>query len=200
MKIFYSIIFFSILSASCYSEKINEPVLILEPSFLQPPISKLVPGAHHTVIVPAFIENKNSEPAHISLLEPSWKTTRLSWMDHFLEQARKTLSKRLMGLHPRFLRDKNEVIQVAIIESEDPLAASTILAPDFAEQFIPIFGSKFLIAIPTTHRIYIFSKLVSPLASISATIRDDYKLSLSPLSLEIFELGNGELHAIGSLD
>ncbi|MBX9742760.1 MAG: hypothetical protein K2W99_04395 [Chthoniobacterales bacterium] len=191
----------SFLSAESRNKEVREPVLLIEPAALHPPIADLIPGAKKTVITAGFLEKKESGTlATISFLEPSWKTTRVFFMNPFLRQARNTLSKRLAGLHPQFLRDEHEVIQVAIIDNPSPITASTILAPDFAQQFIPIFGPVFLVALPTTHRIYIFSKLASPLASIGATIRDDYQLSLSPLTLEIFELGKGEIHAVGSLE
>ena len=36
--------------------------------------------------------------------------------------------------------------------------------------------------------------------SIAPKIRDDYKLSLTPISTEFFELSQGQLRAIGSFD
>lgn len=121
-------------------------------------------------------------------------------MTDFVHEGRQTLSEKLPTLHPRFLRDEHDVIQVAIIESNAPLTASMILAPEFAQQFVMTFGPELLIAIPSANRIYIFSKLASSLDKIAPAILEDYKLSSSPVSVEIFELGKGQLRAIGSLD
>ena len=196
--ILLSLLFFNLVDSHAKEEKI--PVLLLEPSFLHLPLSCLISGAQRTVIVPGFLKKNKSGIETISFLEPGWKTLRQEPMDHFVETACKNLSQRLTQLHPKFLRDEHQVIQVATIESADPITASIILAPNFAEQFIPIFGTEFLIAIPSANHIYIFSKLVSPIEKIATAIRDDYHLSLSPVSTEIFELGHGELRAIGSLD
>ena len=177
-----------------------QPVLLLEPSFFHAPISDLIPGAERTVIVPALMKEEEGKPATISFLQPSWQTSRHPFMKRFIEKARGTLSETLTTLHPKFLRDEHQVIQVAIIESSNPITASTILAPNFTEQFVSIFGPEFLIAVPTANRIYVFSKLASPLNTLAPMIRDDYRLSASPLSTEIFELSHGQLRAVGSLD
>ncbi len=183
------------------SEETKKPVLLLEPSFYHHPIATLIPGAKKTVVTAAWVEKKSTT---ISFLEPGWNTTRSAFMSRFVQEGRETLSERLSLLRPRFLRDEHQVIQVAIIESDDPLTASTILAPNFAQQFVKIFGPELLLMIPTANLIYVFSKLASSINSLAPAIRDDYKLSSSTVSLEIFELdfklGEGRLRAIGSVD
>ena len=194
-------LFSPLLSASSNIQKKEEQeILLIQPSFLHSPISHLIPGSERTIIVPATIKNKGSDSPTISFLKPGWKTLHHSNMSHFVQKARRHLSETLAPLDPKFLRDEHQVIQVAILESQDPLTASTILAPDFALNFMNIFGPELLLAIPTSHRIYIFSKLLSPLSEIAATIRDDYHVSSSPLSTEVFELSDGKLRAVGSLD
>ncbi|MFZ4116805.1 MAG: hypothetical protein ACOYK6_08835 [Chthoniobacterales bacterium] len=195
----------------------REPVLLIEPSFYHHPIESLIPGAKKTVIAAAWVDqtenlssmstetaHTDSQKATFEFLEPSWKTTQRSFMSRFVQEGRQTLSERLSLLHPRLLRDEHQVIQVAIIDSDDPLTASTILAPNFGQQFMMIFGPEMLIAIPSATRIYVFSKLASSLDALAPAIRDDYKLSSSPISLEIFELdfklGEGGLRAVGSLE
>ena len=176
------------------------PVLLIEPSFARPEISQLISGAQRTMIAAGTMNKNASGEQTVSFLQTSWKTASQKEMNHFVKEARSNLSKVLATLHPSFVRDEHQVIQVAILESDNPLTASTILAPDFPEQFINIFGPDLLIAIPSTHRLYIFSKLVSPVNDIAPTIREDYQLSSSPVSTEIFQLSHGELRAIGSLD
>ena len=199
---FYALFFFStfLLASAKHQESESQPVLLILPSFLHSPISTTIPGAQRTVITAALMkENVGKEPT-ITYLEPSWKTTQRSFMKRFIEKGCSTLSATLATLHPRFLRDEHQVIQVAIIESPNPITASTVLAPEFMQQFSNIFGPEFLIAIPTANRIYVFSKLLSPLDTLAPTIRDDYKLSSSPLTTEIFEVNHGTLHAVGALD
>lgn len=202
MKKTFFLFLLLISTGSLFAGSTNqEPILLIEPAALHSPIADFIPGAKKTAITAAWLVSQKEESLETtSLLQPSWKTTRLVFMNQFIQQARNTLSKKLAELHPQFLRDEHGVIQVAVIDHPSPITASLILAPDFAQQFIPIFGPTFLVALPTTHKIYIFSKLVSPLPSIGATIRDDYHLSLTPLTLEVFELGARGLHAVGSLE
>ncbi len=180
----------------------DKPILLIEPSFHHRSISTLIPGAKRTVITPAWIDDHDATDFHF--LEPNWQTTQPSFINHFIQQGRERLSERLALLRPRLLRDEHQVIQVAMIESNDTLTASTILAPEFGQQFVMIFGPEMLIAIPSANRIYIFSKLASAINLIAPIIRDEYKLANDPVSLEVFELdfrlGEGHLHAVGSLD
>lgn len=176
------------------------PILLVEPSFLHLPLSASILGAERTVIVPAWLVKKNNGEEIVAFLKPGYETLSEKKMDHFVQQARANLSAELAKISPKLLRDEHDVIQVAMLESSHPVTASMILAPDFASHFTPIFGPDLLIAIPSSNRIYIFSKLISPLNKIAPTIRDDYKLSLTPVSTEFFELSHGQLRAAGSLD
>ncbi|MBX9577720.1 MAG: hypothetical protein K2W97_04475 [Chthoniobacterales bacterium] len=176
------------------------PILLVEPSFLHASLQQKIAGAERTVIVPAWLIKKNNGEATVALLEPGYQTLSEKKMHHFVEQARSNLSAELAKLAPKFLRDEHGVIQVALLESPQPVTASTILAPDFAAHFTRIFGPDLLIAIPSSNRVYIFSKLLPPMNSIAPEIRDDYKLSVTPISTEFFELSHGQLRALGSFD
>ncbi|MCF7729953.1 MAG: hypothetical protein K9M81_06265 [Chthoniobacterales bacterium] len=202
-EIFMLSLFFLLVATPLHADSVKRnPVLLIEPSFYHHPISTLIPGARKTVITAAWMDR--SQETSFKFLEPSWKTTKRSFMNRFVQEARQTLSEQLSSIHPHLLRDEHQVIQVAMIESEHPLTASTILAPEFGQQFVMIFGPEMLIAIPSANRIYIFSKLASSIEEIAPAIRDDYKLAINPVSLEIFELdfkhGQGDLHTVGSLE
>lgn len=196
-KIFILFLFFS-LTIFASEEKV--PILLVEPSFLHEPLSASILGAKRTVILPGWLTKKDHGEQTVTFLKPGYQTLSEKKMRAFVKQARTNLSEELSKLSPKLLRDEHQVIQVALLESPQPITASTILAPDFAAHFTPIFGPDLLIAIPSSNRVYIFSKLISPLNKIAPIIRDDYKLSLTPVSTEFFELSHGQLRAIGSLD
>lgn len=202
MPLFFIFCFLLSLSFSTptFASEEKAPILLVEPSFLHAPLSAKVAGAERTVIIPGWLVKKKHKEETVSFLEPSFQTLSEKKMDDFVKQARTHLSTELANISPRWLRDEHGVIQVALLESSQPTTASTILAPDFAVRFTPIFGPDLLIAIPSSNRVYVFSKLISPLSKIAPTIRDDYKLSLTPVSTEFFELSHGQLRAIGSLD
>jgi len=200
MLFFFVFLFspFFLSSTFAYEEKV--PILLVEPSFLHLPLNASIFGAERTVIVPGWLTKKNHGEEIVAFLEPGYQTLSEKKMRSFVKQALSNLSAEFATLSPKWIRDEHDVIQVALLESPYPITASTILAPDFAARFTPIFGPELLIAIPSSNRVYIFSKLISPLNKIAPTIRDDYKLSLTPVSTEFFELSRGQLRAIGSLD
>jgi hypothetical protein len=178
----------------------KRPVLVVEPSFLHLSLGQKIAGAQRTVMVPAWLSKNSRGEESITVIEPGYETLSQEKMNQFVEQARANLSTALAELSPKWLRDEHGVIQVALLESPHPITASTILAPDFAAHFTSIFGPELLLAIPSSDRVYIFSKLLSPINSIASRIRDDYKLSLTPISTEFFELSTQKLRAVGSLD
>ena len=197
-KFFTFFLIISLPALTAREEKI--PILLVEPSFLRASLQQKIAGAERTVIVPAWLIKKSNSEETVALLEPGYQTLSEKKMRHFVEQARANLSAELAKLAPKFLRDEHGVIQVALLESPQPVTASTILAPDFAAHFTRIFGPDLLIAIPSSNRVYIFSKLLPPMNSIAPEIRDDYKLSVAPISTEFFELSHGQLRALGSFD
>lgn len=194
------LIFFLLLSLPTFAREEKIPILLVEPSFLHLPLGVLISGSQRTVIVPAWLVKKNNQEETTTFLEAGYSTLSEKKMKLFVKQALSNLSADLALLSPQWIRDKHGVIQVAVLESSRTITASTILAPDFAAHFTTIFGPDLLLAIPSSNRVYIFSKLVSPLNKIAPTIRDEYKLSLNPVSTEFFELSHGQLRAIGSLD
>jgi len=196
----FSFLLASFFVSPIFAREEKIPILLVEPSFLHAPLSQKITGAERTVIVPAWLIKKNNGEETVRFLEPGYNTLSEKKMEHFVKQARTNLSAELAQLSPKWIRDEHNVIQVALLESPQPITASTILAPDFAIHFTTVFGPDLLIAIPSANRLYVFSKLVSPLNKIAPTIRDDYKLSLAPVSTEFFELSHGQLRAAGSLD
>ncbi len=198
LRFFTFFLFLSLSSLGAHEEKI--PILLVEPSFLRLPLSAPILGAQRTVIVPALLTKEKNREETITFLKPGYETIFEKKMQRFVKKALANLSTELAQLSPKWIRDEHGVIQVALLESSQPIAASTILAPDFSNRFTTVFGPDLLLAIPSSNRVYIFSKLVSPLNKIAPMIRDDYKLSVTPVSTEFFELSHGQLRAIGSLD
>ena len=197
-KFFTFFLFASLSILIAREEKI--PILLIEPSFFHSPLKEKITGAERTVIVPGWLIKKGSGEETVAVMESGYETASEKKMCRFVLQARANLSAELSKLSPKFLRDEHGVIQVAILESPNPVTAATILAPDFAAHFTTIFGPDLLIAIPSANHVYIFSKLLPPMNRIAPEIRDDYKLSLTPISTEFFELSHGQLRAVGSFD
>lgn len=115
-----------------------------------------------------------------------------------LESAPAAAAKVLKELKPRYIRDENRVIQYAIIESDNPLTASAVLAPGFSDLFTETLGDDLLVAIPNRNRIFVFPKLSRIWQGMSDVIIAEYQSSPTPVSREVFAVQKGKLIAIGS--
>ena len=173
----------------------GDPILLIVPSFERPAVCRYLPGSKRTLITPSLMQN-NGETQPLGANEV---TIPEEW-DRFIKSAKERSALQLATLNPEMIRDSHGIIQMAVINSESPLTASTILASGFLQHFSAIFGPELLVAIPTRNKIYVFPKLANHLQEMTGTIRDDYLISPMPVSTEIFELSRNGLHAVGSLD
>jgi hypothetical protein len=103
----------------------------------------------------------------------------------------------LATLTPHFIRDENNVIQCAVLESTNPLTASTVLAPEFASLFRETLGPDILIAIPNRFRIFVFPNGTPAFQRLSDIVIAEYDSSSYPVSKELFTLRKAKLTAVG---
>lgn len=167
--------------------------LLVEPSFMHYESSWPIVGAQRTVLVPARYVNREILPLRESEVA-SLGATR----DKILESAPKAASEVLAGLKPKFIRDNNNVIQCAVLESESPLTASAVLAPEFAKLFSDTIGPEILVAIPNRFRIFVFPKDSPAYQRLSDVVIAEYDSSPYPVSKELFSVRKGKLIAMGS--
>lgn len=103
---------------------------MVEPSFMDHKMRRPIAGSERTILaIVRVIDGEiapltREEKKHINITNAEIET-----------EALKTASDVLSHLEPRFMRDKNGVIEYAVIESDDPLTASCVLAPEFSEKF-----------------------------------------------------------------
>lgn len=162
--------------------------LVPEPRFMGREIVWPVEGSAKTALLPV----RDGEP--LSLAQT--RDPGLTEADISAEAAR-SAEALFAGLRPEFVRDKRGVILFAVISSEDPLAASCVLAPGFSDKFLDTIGPDVQVAIPNRNRIYIFPRSAVPVADLADRIFVDYRASDLPVSREIFEPKDGVLRAVG---
>ncbi|HEY5706412.1 MAG TPA: hypothetical protein VIS96_12640 [Terrimicrobiaceae bacterium] len=167
--------------------------LLIEPTFMRYESCWPIVGAERTVLVPARFVNGEVLPLRESEVVELGATR-----DAILASASKAASEVLAGLTPRFIRDERNVIQCAVIESNSPLTASAVLAPEFSTLFNDTLGPDILIAIPNRFRIFVFPKLSPAYRSFSQLVIAEYDSSAYPVSKELFSIRKGKLIAIGS--
>ena len=167
--------------------------LLIEPKFLRYQAAWPIPGSDRTVLVPARVVDDEILPLkRDEVLVLGATRTKI------LADAPKTASAVLATLKPRYERDDKNVIQYAILESDNPLTASAVLAPEFAAMFAETLGPDLLVAIPNRKVVFVFPKQSPAFQSVADLIFAEYQSSPNPVSREVFELKRGKLIAIGT--
>jgi hypothetical protein len=177
------------------SDKKETPALLLGGYFERPPIHCFLPRSKKTLLFPAHV----SRHSEVTPLGSDAGMSPEAW-DRFLKESREDTSLLMATLNPLMVRDAHEVIQAAVMSSDDPRLASCILNPGFLRRFSAIFGPELIVAIPSRTKIYVFPKLANRLPEMSQVIRDDYLISPQPVSTELFELSKKGMRAIGTVD
>jgi hypothetical protein len=167
--------------------------LLVEPTFMRYESGWPIVGAQRTVLVPARFVNGQLLP-----LRRDEVTARGATREKILESASQAASEVLGGLKPRFIRDENNVIQCAVLESDSPLTASAVLAPEFASLFRDSIGPDILVAIPNRFRIFVFPKDSPAYQRFSEIVIAEYDSSAYPVSKELFSVRKGKIVAVGS--
>ena len=167
---------------------------MVEPSFMDYKVRRKIDGSERTILALVRVrdgEIYGAEGGHERILDMAMKKIH--------EEAVQTAREVLSSIKPRFVRDKNEVIQYAVIESDNPLTASCVLAPGFAEKFAGTLGPDLLVALPNRYQLLVFSRQDQAFAMMGEYIISGYLGSNYPVSREIFSLENGKLRSLGVL-
>jgi hypothetical protein len=166
---------------------------LIEPAFMHPEVSFPIPGAKHTVMVPGYLDGDDLE----YFSKKDWEAQGLSW-DGFRGKAAQNATEK--KFHAELVRDSHQVAQYAAINSEDPLTATMILSPDFLKKFKPIFGPSLLVALPNRFTVYVFPELASEYKDYAPMVIRAYEESAYPVSLEVFEISQSGIRAIGTFE
>ena len=167
---------------------------IVEPTFMDYKVRLKIDGSERTML--ALVRVKDGE---IFGAEGGHESTMNMAMKNIEIEARQTAAGILASIEPRFVRDKNGVIQYAILESKDPLTSSCVLAPDFAAKFADTLGPNLLVALPNRFQLLVFSRQDQAFQKMGEYIISAYLGSNYPVSREIFSLEKGKLRSLGVL-
>jgi hypothetical protein len=114
--------------------------------------------------------------------------------------ARQNASEELAKLEPRYIRDRKGIVQMAVIDSDRPVVAATVLAPDFIKKFEDILGPDLLVAIPNRYRVYVYPALASNFERTADAVLADYEMTPYPVSKEVFRVTPRGLETVGTFE
>ena len=161
---------------------------------MRPAVYFPIPGAQRTVFVPGYL--KEGEPVYFTQAE--YEKIHLN-LDQFLTKSHANSSDKKVTA--RFIRNtSNQTIEYAVLQSESPLMATAVLAPDFADKFKSLLGEKLIVAIPNRNMVFVFPANKSDFHQYAEPVLEAYRGSPHPVSVEAFELTSHGLQSIGSFE
>jgi len=166
--------------------------VILEPKSMHREVSWPIPDAERTVVAPVVVDGEE-------YLFPSRKI----WDQFHVEDA--DIQRRgavmaaadLATLHPRYERDRRQVIQYAELTSDRPIVASAVLAPKFLDLFRDTLGDNVYLVVPNRFTAYVFPVLASNYQDYYPMVFAAYRATAWPISVEVFELGPQGMKTVG---
>jgi hypothetical protein len=169
-------------------------LLLIQPRNLSAGVFVLLPGARETTYAAAYqgaIGPRNYQRAEFRKAFPGgWK--------QFLVKGKKAASDHLKTLKPKYIRNSKKVIEYAVLESDHPLTATTVVTDEFRELFKETLGDQILIVIPNRFTVYVFPKLASTIGDYQRKFMQLFRDAVYPASSEIFEVTGEGLRAFGS--
>lgn len=124
---------------------------------------------------------------------------KIGW-EEFFAKARANATGDLAGIKPHYVRNRKKVIEYATLESTEPFVASAVLAPRFLELFADTLGPKVLVVLPNQFTAYVFPALASNYQDFEPLMRQAYRATAHPGTLEVFEFSAEGIKAVGAYE
>ena len=113
-------------------------LLLIQPRNLSAGVYVLMPGARDTTYSAAYqgrIGPRNYQRAEFRKAFPGgWR--------QFVKRGKKAASDHLKTLKPKYIRNSKKIIEYAVLESENPLTATTIVVDEFRDLFKETIGDE----------------------------------------------------------
>lgn len=174
--------------------------ILIEPRFMHPAVSQPIPGAQATLLAAGYSAPESGDDEIHYFQKAEWESLGKPDWALFVQKTQAAASAELTRLTPTLVRDRNQVIECAILHSDRQTTACALLAPEFRKRFADIFGPKLLVAVPDRFTIYVFPSLASRYAEYGSQVLSVYRSSPYRVSLELFELSAQGLRTVGSFE
>jgi hypothetical protein len=173
----------------------NDWFFLLEPRFMEHEVSFPLNGAKNTVLAPARLGDGGVEFPTVAV----WAASGLS------EQTVQKVTARfatewLRHSKVEWVRNRKNVVEYAVLRSDKFPACATVFAPEFRKQFEDVFGPKMMLVIPNRQTVLVFPGVAVDFAEYAPMILDVWRSPAAKVSLEVFELSDRGLKAVGRIE
>jgi hypothetical protein len=173
--------------------KQQKHLLLIEPRSMRSPVSMIIPGARNTVYSAGYIGSLGVIHYKAGEFRRNFKN---GWKQ-FRQEALKDAAKHLEKISPVVIKNPENMVEYALIQSQNPLTPSTIILPQFHKKFKDLLGPELLVIVPNRSTILVFSGSENNLNLYKKTFINMYKDSIYPVSREIFRINGSGIRAIG---
>ena len=185
--------FFSVLLLT--GANADEWFLLPEPKFMGHGVTFPIDGAKATVLVPAKLGELGVEFVTVT----GWTAAALN-EEGVRKVTRAFASEWFRHVKPEYIRNRKKVIEYAVIRSDKLPVAATVFAPEFWKEFADVFGPKMIVVIPNRQTVFVFPGLATDYAEYAPFIFQAWRGPAAKVSLEVFELSERGLKAVGRLE
>ncbi len=166
-----------------------------EPRFMGREVSFPISGAKNTVLAPARLGETGVEFPTVA----AWTATGLN-EDAVRKVTQHFASEWLKHVKVEFVRDRRNVVEFGVLRSDKLPVSAIVFAPEFRRRFEDVLGPKLLLVIPNRQTVFVFPSIAVDLSEYGAMILDAWRSPAAKVSLEVFELGEGGLRAVGRIE
>jgi hypothetical protein len=156
------------------------------------PVTSAIPNAQKTELTAGTLAADTLEPLAKGGLEKLGTT----W-EKFAAQARTNAAADLAQLKPEYVRNRKKIIEYAALRSSKPIVATAVLAPRFRAMFAETLGPDILVVVPNKNTAFVFPKLASAYREYAAMVQQAYRDTSHPVSMEVLEITDRGMQAIG---
>ena len=183
------------LRKNSISNKLKEPIFIIQPKNIRSEVIMMVPGAKQTAYSAGYLGELGvrlyGAEEFRSVYSGGWK--------EFREAALLASRNYLKSIKPVYIKDSAGEIEYALIQSENPLIIGAIKTLQFREIFKSKFGPNLLVVMPNRSTILIFSADKNSLNIYKKTFYQMFIDAIYPVSREVFLINSEGLSVIGDL-
>lgn len=169
--------------------------LVIESTSSAAKVYTAIPGAKKTVLAAA-----HEWQYGLRLFSDTEWRKRAYDLESFYEEAEKTADEVVEAMVPKLMRDSREVVEYALIESDDVFLSSALTSKRFLSRFKESLGSELRVIVVDRHILYVFPAVGGKLEAYAPAIADIYRTTQFPGSLEIFQVNEKGYRVLGSID
>lgn len=166
-----------------------------EPKFMGHEVAFPIEGAKSTVLAPAKMAEFGVEFPTVA----GWTAAGLN------EEAVRNVTRRLASawlghVKRELVRNRKKVVEYAVMRSDKVPVCVTVFAPEFWKEFEDVFGPKMMVVMPNRQTVFVFPGVAVNYSEYAPLILEAWRSPAAKVSLEVFELSERGLRAVGKFE